>query len=154
MKCRNETPWWQSSIPTLSFLPWSVRKKGKSRNAEQLAFIFEKHPSKLYWGRFSLSQWKHLGLDFVWYRSGTAWCWAAAKSLKLSCAAQRFICLPGETERRALDAADPNSFSATHLNIPESSGKASVITRVQTSSEMTNSGVLLYCESWMFIGRN
>lgn len=46
------------------------------------------------------------------------------------------MCLPGETERRALDAADPNSFSATHLNIPESSGKASVITRVQTSSEI------------------
>lgn len=54
------------------------------------------------------------------------------------------MCLPGETERCALDAAEPNSFSATHLNIPESSGKASVITRVQTSSEIRDSGMMLY----------
>lgn len=64
------------------------------------------------------------------------------------------MCLPGETERRALDAADPNSFSATHLNIPESSGKASVITRVQTSSERTNSGMLLHHKSQMLPCRN
>lgn len=64
------------------------------------------------------------------------------------------MCLPGETERRALDAADPNSFSATHLNIPESSGKASVITRVQTSSERTNSGMLLHHKSQMLTCRN
>lgn len=64
------------------------------------------------------------------------------------------MCLPGETERCALDAADPNSFSATHLNIPESSGKASVITRVQTSSEITDSDMLLNHKRQMLICRN
>lgn len=38
-------------------------------------------------------------------------------------------------KRYALDATAPNSFSATHVNRPESSGNASVITKVQTSSE-------------------
>lgn len=64
------------------------------------------------------------------------------------------MCLPGETERCALDAADPNSFSATHLNIPESSGKASVITRVQTSSEIRDSGMMFYHKRQMLTCRN
>lgn len=42
--------------------------------------------------------------------------------------------LPGETKSLALETAVPASFSAMHLNSPESSGNASVIIKVQISS--------------------
>lgn len=42
--------------------------------------------------------------------------------------------LPGETKSLALETAVPASFCAMHLNSPESSGNASVIIKVQTSS--------------------
>lgn len=42
--------------------------------------------------------------------------------------------LPGETKSLAVETTVPASFSAMHLNSPESSGNASAIIKVHTSS--------------------